>query len=244
MNTPLGKQTLALARGADYAHPGEEEAIVHAFRNVLPNRHRQVLDAGCGPGGTAEQVQKNGFGLVTGIDIDQITLKLASEKYPRCRFLYCDVENVENHFGEEFGLVYMFTSFYAFPDQPKALMALRKVSEIGAVLLLFDYCLGFSSRGVHDIRREEAGRFNPVDKTGIGGMLELSGWKMQSCEDITDKFHGWYARLIMAVRNHEAEIRNLGGEEWFRFVLDFYSRMYKALEENRLGGCLVLASAV
>lgn len=243
MNTPLGKQTLALARGADYAHPGEEEAIVIAFKDVLPDSQRRILDAGCGPGGTADCVQQKGYGIVTGIDIDDTTLQKAAQKYPRCSFLNCDVEDVPDYFGQEFGLVYMFTSFYAFADQQKALTALRTVSVRGASLLLFDYCLGESPRGIQSIRREEAGRFNPVDRNGIAGMMECSGWKLSRFDDLSEKFQVWYDNLIQSVQKHKTEICNLGGEEWFQFVISFYSNMLKAISEGDLGGCLVSAVA-
>ena len=53
MNSFQGKQALALIRGGDYAHAGEEEAIELTLSSVEKNSATQILDAGCGRGGTA-----------------------------------------------------------------------------------------------------------------------------------------------------------------------------------------------
>ncbi len=51
MNSPMGKQILALIRDGDYAHAGEEEAIELTLKNVSKDPGRRVLDVGCGRGG-------------------------------------------------------------------------------------------------------------------------------------------------------------------------------------------------
>jgi len=52
MNSFAGKRLLALVRGGDYAHAGEEEAIELAFRAVPKAPQKSILDVGCGRGGT------------------------------------------------------------------------------------------------------------------------------------------------------------------------------------------------
>ena len=52
MNSPEGKQILALVRKGDFAHPGEE-AIDICFSSLEKDPSREVIDIGCGRGGTA-----------------------------------------------------------------------------------------------------------------------------------------------------------------------------------------------
>jgi cyclopropane fatty-acyl-phospholipid synthase-like methyltransferase len=53
LNSYQGKRLLALARGADYAHAGETEAIDLVWSGLPKSRTQNVLDAGCGRGGTS-----------------------------------------------------------------------------------------------------------------------------------------------------------------------------------------------
>src|ERR1700679_1547306 len=69
MNNFDGKAFLATVRGEDFAHAGEEEAIDLAFAGIGAQPDWQVLDAGCGRGGTADYVNRHGWGNVVGIDI-------------------------------------------------------------------------------------------------------------------------------------------------------------------------------
>ena len=62
MNSITGKQILALARGGDYAHPGEEEAIELVMAPVAKRPDQVVLDVGCGCGGTAHYLADHGWG--------------------------------------------------------------------------------------------------------------------------------------------------------------------------------------
>jgi cyclopropane fatty-acyl-phospholipid synthase-like methyltransferase len=60
MNSPQGKRILALVREGDYAHPGEERAIDLIFSSLPRDAAREVLDVGCGRGGTADYVRAHG----------------------------------------------------------------------------------------------------------------------------------------------------------------------------------------
>ena len=60
MNSYLGKEILSIIRDGNYAHPGEEEAIELTFQDIPKNSHRQMLDVGCGRGGTAHVTIQGG----------------------------------------------------------------------------------------------------------------------------------------------------------------------------------------
>src|SRR5258707_15213507 len=93
LNSYQGKRLLALARGADYAHAGETEAIDMVWSGLLKSRTQNVLDAGCGRGGTAAYMYRAGRGRVTGIDIEGESIVRTREAYPEIFFEIAPADN-------------------------------------------------------------------------------------------------------------------------------------------------------
>ena len=71
MRQYTGKHLVAFLRGKNYAHAGEEEAISIVLDEFPKKNDRVILDVGCGLGETANFIQKNGWRLVTGFDIEK-----------------------------------------------------------------------------------------------------------------------------------------------------------------------------
>lgn len=67
------KKFLSFIRNGDYAHAGEEEAIELAMSGIEKNPQRNILDVGCGLGGTANYLQtllsNNGWQLKSFEDV-------------------------------------------------------------------------------------------------------------------------------------------------------------------------------
>src|SRR6201987_2367280 len=134
LNSFEGKRLLALARGGDYAHAGETEAIDLVWDALPKSPGQKILDAGCGRGGTAAYLYHAGGGQVTGIDIETESIHRAREAYPEISFETCPVEQAERVGRAIFDIVCCFNSFYAFPDQASALSALSRSAKSGAWL--------------------------------------------------------------------------------------------------------------
>ena len=83
LNSFEGKRLLALARGGDYAHAGETEAIDLVWNTLPKSPAQKILDAGCGRGGTAAYLYRAGWGQVTGIDIEAESIDRAREALSR-----------------------------------------------------------------------------------------------------------------------------------------------------------------
>jgi len=106
MNDFNGKEFLATVRGKDYAHAGEEEAIDLIFSKIPKQENRKILDAGCGRGGTADYVQRNGWGHVVGVDIESQSIEYAKNAYPASEFHAMDVCEIGTRFPEHFDLIW------------------------------------------------------------------------------------------------------------------------------------------
>src|SRR5271155_1995396 len=184
-----GKRILALIREGDYAHAGEEQAIERAFRSIAKNPEQWLLDVGCGRGGSADYLRRNGWGHVEGIDRDAESIEYARATYPEVAFRVCDVLDVPRTVAREFDVIYMLNAFYAFERQREALTELRKVAKPRAQLVIFDYTVGPKSPGAqapalmpHAIRLPE-----------IAATLREAGWEPGVVEDLNADYARWYA---------------------------------------------------
>lgn len=240
MNSSLGKSILALVRDGDYAHPGEEEAIVLASRMIRRVGIRRILDVGCGRGGTAAWFQRGGWGAVTGVDLDTASIAYARQRYPDVTFLQQDVGCLVDSRLQPFDLVYLFTSYYAFADQLKALQQIRGVSSERSQLLMVDYTLCRDMLVPPELG-EEIGR--PLLPDTIGETLAAAGWNLAEVADWGVRFAKWYESLLKRFQDRRSDIIQLAGSEWYEYVVRWYGALQQALIECRLGGICLTAVA-
>jgi len=241
MNSPTGKQILSIVRDGDYAHPGEEEAVELALGGFRPDDGRNLLDVGCGRGGTAHYLYDRGWGNVVGVDIDEASIDHARAAYPEVEFLACDVSKVSARLSRRFDLICLFSSFYAFGDQPAALGQLLNLAAPGGSLVLFDY-LDLSADGNSLLVREDASsNWNPVKLDHLDQLFGNAGWAISETRNISAEFADWYRDLVSRIEHRQDQIVDLAGPAWYRFVRDFYGGMLESIERQILGGVVVTA---
>jgi len=242
MNMPKGKELLALIRKGNYAHPGEEEAIDMILDHLKPDPHRRILDAGCGRGGTAFYIHNKGFGEVTGIDIDPVSISYAISAYPALDFYchdLCEASALQTVAGM-FDFMCMLTSLYAISVKTRALSQLRQLSSEGAELVIFDYAT-MDEKPYRMPEREEDDPWFPVYLPGIGELLSAAGWELTNIRDITPDFIRWYTDLVNRIEANRAEITRTAGPEWHPFMMGFYSGLLNSMKDERLSGTLLRA---
>ena len=129
-----GKQKVSYLREGDVAHAGEMESIDVVMQSFSKDKDHNILDVGCGLGGTANYIQSNEWGAVTGIDIEEQSILYAKQNYPDLDFYCVDATQVDKTLkNKTFDIIVLFNVYYAFYDQLKTLKALSKITVTGHV---------------------------------------------------------------------------------------------------------------
>jgi SAM-dependent methyltransferase len=241
MNSFEGKQVLALARGEDYAHAGEEEAIEMALAPYSRRPDRLILDVGCGRGGTAHYIQQHGWGRVAGLDIEADSIARAQQTYPAVAFHVCDVLDAGRVLDGAFDLVCLFNSFYAFADQEQALAVLAGLARAGGRLVLFDYIDrgGYAAEPL--VSNGEPFLPHPIRPGAIAGMLAETGWAFTAVVDLSSAYRRWYGDLLHRIDQNRDTITRLAGPAAFAAVRGQYRGLVGALRRGTLGGAVIHA---
>lgn len=238
MNSPEGKRILADIRAAPYAHAGEEEAVELVLSGICKRSDRRILDAGCGLGGTAHDMQSGGWGVVTGFDLDEVTVARARGLFPQCTFLVADVTSVAATLPGPFDLITCFNSFYAMPQQ-QALTQLAALSHSGTELLIFDYTDPNRAYAASDFaRREDADFWHPPCPDDFGADAAESGWQLIEFGDLTERYHAWYVELCDRIANGRDDLARTHGRSAIDFVSEFYAALRDTFTDGTLGGGL------
>jgi len=254
MNSAPGKEILALIREGNYAHPGEEGAIDLAFESLPPDPARQVLDIGCGRGGTADYVRRHGWGTVTGVDIDAATLASAQKLYPDITFSVADAARIGELWQSRFDLIYLFNAFYAFPDQAQALGEMHGAAKPGASLMIFDYtgCDG-SPHDTDDWPESSNGErrtpfthqsWTPLHPERFPDELRRTGWDLERTVDFSAHYLTWYQQLCDRIRAKREQIISGYGREWFDYVLVTYQELLDSVRAGAIGGAAYWARRI
>ena len=237
------KRLLSVIRKGDYAHAGETEAIDYVFSSINKDRHRQILDVGCGLGGTAEYIQRHGFGRVTGFDIDTNAITYAKEKYSEVEFHTGDVLNADKFLPhKKYDLIYSFNAFFAFSDKLRVLQNLAVLAKPQAQLIIFDYI----SRTVknknialnNDIMEMS---FIPVHLSDLEKMTLETKWKIKKIENLDHEFQKWYHDFLNNITQHKENIISEFNEEAYSKVISTFTGIYNALNDKIIGGGVIRA---
>lgn len=241
------KKILAEVRNGDFAHPGEEQAIDIVFSDLPQQEKTPILDVGCGLGGTANYVTKHGWGKVTGIDIDPTSIEYARQHYPQIDFHVTDVINVANVLSSQFNIIYLFNSFYAFPQQEKALAELRKVANSQCYLAIFDYAEYNSDEKKPRKNATSNGEIvvpYPIQLKNIEQKLKIAGWQLISIDHLHDYYVRWYKELVSRINLKQQAIEKKFSNEAFALLHEIYMVILSEIEQKLLSGAIVRAKAI
>lgn len=237
MNGFDGKRFLAAVRGGqDFAHAGEAEAIDLVFENVEPDSKRLMLDAGCGRGGTADYVQRKGWGNVVGVDIDSQSVEYARTAFPNCQFEVCDLCFVHEKFPGKFDLIYSFNVIYAVPDKEASFASLRKTAKDGAPFLLFDYITYKPEVELPGVLSGPPATLEQFDQ-----FLPKTGWSIVRRTCLDDLYVKWYENFLK--RFDEQGLSENFEPQMIEPARKKYSDLLAAIQNRVLGGIFLEAVA-
>jgi SAM-dependent methyltransferase len=235
MSSAKGKEISSTARGGDFAHAGETEAIDLVFDDLGKDPSRRLLDVGCGRGGTAQYLYERGYGFVHGFDTDEASVAYARSRYAPLDFRCHDALRCARHYDGAFEIIYLFNVLYLFArqDQLRCLQQLRRLADERSLLVLFDYTARAPNGETGSAYRTN---WHPIDIAGFPAMSEAGGWRIAAFADYSDRYGTWYAAMLENLHDRHDAIVEIADEEWFDAARRIYGSHLEGIESGRLGG--------
>lgn len=239
-----GKKIVSFLRNGDFAHPGETEAIDIVMNKFDKNINREILDVGCGLGGTAEYMCKKNWGNITAFDIDKSAIEYAKSTYHCIDFYESDVINICNIVKKSFDVFCLFNSFYTFPDQYGALKSLRSVAKVNGVIAIFDYStISEETEKAFKAITPVSEPFYTIKLSNIEDILESTRWHVLEVLDISDLYEKWYSSLVSKLILKKEELINNFGDQAYIITHATYSNMLSSIRNKILGGHIIYGQA-
>lgn len=237
------KQILALLREGDFAHPGEIEAIELTLSPIAKDSTVRLLDVGCGLGGTAHYVQKEGWGLVTGVDMDRDLIEHAQSHYPDIQFVCEDILQSDKLLHQSFQCIYSFSAFFCFASQERALKNLSQLAAPNGSLVLFDY----SRSDMMPIQSpflwsKTSSFFYPIYLPELKTKLSSTGWRFKESVDLSQHFIRWYTLLLHYFEQKREQVEQQFGQQSWDVLYSGYRQLLMDLNAQKIGGIVVYAS--
>lgn len=248
----IKRAMLTKLRGGDFAHAGDREAIdfvINKLNKHTKSKKGNILDVGCGYGGTAEYFVKNGYRNVLGIDIDKNAVDYANLKYSNIKFFHYDVLNIQNKFDKNyFSLIYMFNVVYAIKNKKLLVDNLSAISKKGAILAIFDYSVKLDPNNIGSeeyVLKDFSGvGMHPVDPKALGEILETKGWRILEANDITDLYIKWYEEFMSSFSSQRNFLIKTYNEKDVEGIETLFNKLLQNLKKDELGGVLIIAEKV
>jgi ubiquinone/menaquinone biosynthesis C-methylase UbiE len=238
-----GKKILSFIREGDYVHAGEEEAIDLIMSFFPKGQDLEILDVACGFGGTADYIRKNGWGKVTGFDIEEESIHYAKTTYPQVQFFTADVATVSNTIRNlNFDLICIVNSFVCFPNQLQALKELRKLAKSTTNLLIFDYTNLITNNPLTGNGQNVS--FLPIQPNEIGSLCNEAGWEITNYVTLNEQFEVWYKHFLDRIESKRNEIDERFGKNATNYTRGKYDLIYYAIKNKWIGGCLIILSPI
>jgi phosphoethanolamine N-methyltransferase len=237
------KQLLACLRHGDFAHPGEIEAIDLAMHSIAKNPGQNLLDVGCGLGGTANYLHGQKFGQTVGLDLDAELIRYAKKRYTELSFIQGDVCDLTSLVNRTFQVICCFSSFFSFPLQQDALYAMGSVVDSGAKLVIFDYSKNSGEWFDSPFHwSKTATHFNPIYIPQLREMLSKSGWHFENSMDVSHQFEQWYETLLQQFESRQTELIKQFDSSLFDKMYDGYRQLLLMIKAGTIGGIIVYAT--
>ncbi|MEM7191354.1 MAG: methyltransferase domain-containing protein [Pseudomonadota bacterium] len=234
MNSFANKEFLALIRGGDFAHPGEEEAIDLVLSHLNLSANETVLDAGCGRGGTADAIGKKTGAVVIGVDLDAESMAFANATYQDSQFLAGDITKLGGMNLPKVDAIMAFNSLYAVAELDTCFGAFCDIASAAARLAIFDYV-------AYDAAALKASDCLPPSVHTMSEMRscpERHGWTCRRIVNLDLEYGAWYRSFLDRMDEQKDMLIAARSRETFNAVRTKYADMLGCLETGVLGAAL------
>ncbi len=153
-----------------------------------------------------------------------------------------DATKIGRHWQAKFDLLYLFNSFYAFPDQQEALRQMRLVAKHHAFLAIFEYV--DITGNFRDFANEQQSFWQPINLRTFNESLQTAGWELLQVTDISAEYLLWYQQLCARFESRKQEIINRFGQDWYNYAYTTYADLLSLVEKGIVGGAVIWAKAV
>lgn len=179
--------------GLDFVSTGGINTTEEVCKMLQVKPNEQILDVGCGIGGSAFHFQQKYNGKVVGFDLSENMIEIARNKiknykFPNIEFLVADALKVDYE-ENQFDVVYSRDTILHIPPKKLLFSQFYKWLKPGGRLLITDYCCGPYDQRSEDFKAYVAERgYTLLTVDDYAKVLEDVGFKDVQGIDKTDHF--------------------------------------------------------
>src|SRR5215216_6737896 len=216
----------------------DEYNTFYGWLNLYPGDH--VLEVASGSGGPALYLVQKFKCRVTGLDINEEGIKMASQhaldaKIAEATFQLVDVNQRLPFDDETFDAVMCIDSMNHFRDRLGYLREWYRVLKSGKRALFTDPVVITGSISNEELAaRSSIGFFLFVPLDVTKNLIEETGFKLIRCEDVTGNIELTSGRWHASRQKHRQDMIQIEGEERFDGLQKFFSTVHQLTSERRL----------
>ncbi|KAL9974416.1 hypothetical protein ACROYT_G011443 [Oculina patagonica] len=219
--------------GQGFVSPGGMTTTKELLGRLNLQRDQEVLDVGCGIGGSAFYIANTYHAHVLGLDLstDMINFALqAYEHYKTSKVQFEVSDATKREFpSERFDAVYSRETILHIKDKKALFQKIFRWLKPGGQLLITDYCCSPGKHSEQFTKYLQERQYHLIDVESYGKILREVGFEAVTVEDRTTQF----GQII------ESELKNFEQSK-DKFVKDFSSEDYSSIVSswtNKLSRC-------
>jgi cyclopropane fatty-acyl-phospholipid synthase-like methyltransferase len=217
----------------------------YGWLNLSPGDH--VLEVASGSGGPALYLAKKFKCRITGVDINEEGLKMATQSardtnITDAKFQFADVNQHLPFDDETFDTVMCMDSMNHFRDRLGYLREWQRVLKTGRRVLFSDPVVITGPVSNEELAaRSNIGFFLFVPLEVTKQYIQEAGLNLLRCEDVTDNIELTSGRWHASRQRHREDLIKIEGEERFDGLQKFFSTVHTLTSERRLSRFVFLA---